>query len=200
MKQNSRSPDSGVEAAPNLFDWFDERVKDAHQAVGVELTRNSELYLTNLLVERARADRAEPPETTLAELHLRASGAPPSQQARTYRELGDRSLYRVGYFEESLSRRTVGARYYCEMGSAAYARVDDVLGRWFGDAFDGVFHELAEQFRGCVRVLQEVRHACDDQQESILRMYERWRETGSESTAERLRAHGLVLPHRPQEA
>jgi hypothetical protein len=191
---------SEMEVKTSLFDWFDERVKDAHQTVGAELTRDGELYLTTLLVERARVDRPESPETTLAELHLRASRASPSEQARTYRELGDRSLYTVGYFEESLSRRTVGARYYCEMGSAAYARVDQVFKRWFANAFDGVFEELAEHFRDCARVLREVRRACDDEPDVIMRLYAQWLETGSAEAAERLRAHGLLLPPRTQEA
>jgi hypothetical protein len=191
---------SGVEVDTNLFDWFFGRVRDAHQAVAADLSDDSELYLAALLVDRARADRRELPESTLLELHVRASNAPPSEQARTYRELGDRSLYLVGYFEESFHRKTVGPGYYCEMGSAAYARVDQVFKRWYGNAFDGVFEELADRFRDCAQVLREVRRNADDQPDLLLRLYNLWRETGSEEAAARLRAHGLILPHKPQEA
>lgn len=191
---------SEVEVNPNLFDWFHGRVKDAHRATAVDLSTDSELYLASLLVERARADRIEPAETTLVELHARASRSPPAEQVRTYREIGDRSLYVVGYFEESLSRSTVSPGYYCDMGSAAYARVDQVFKRFFANAFDGVFDELAQQFRDCVRVLRAVRRASDDEPDLLMRLYRQWMETGSDEIAERLRAHGLVLPPRPTEA
>lgn len=193
---------SDVEIETNLFDWFDQRVRVAHENVGAKLSRDSELYLTALLVDRARSDRGDrsAESETLAELHLRAAQASPSEQARTYRELGDRSLYLVGYFEESLNRSMVGTRYYREMGAAAYARADVVFKRFFGDAFGELFEELARRFGSCVRVIQEVRRAVDDQPDALLRLYEKWRETGSESAAERLRAHGLVLPPRAHEA
>jgi len=189
-----------IEAQANLFDWFHGRVQDARAATGVGLSRDSELYLVTLLTDRARADRAEPAGQTLAEMHARASGAAPAEQVRTYREIGDRSLYAVGYFEESLSRSAVGPSYYCDMGAAAYARTDHVFKRWFANAFDGVFDELAHGFRGCVRVLQAVRRSTDDEPDIVARLHRRWLETGSEEAASRLRAHGLVLPPRSSES
>lgn len=191
---------SDVSIAANLFDWFHERVKDAHHATGIELSSESELYLATLLAERARADRPEPPERTLAELHARAARGTPAEQARAYRAMGDRSLYVVGYFEESLSRSVVGPSYYIDMGAAAYARVDHVFKRWFSNAFDGVFDELAHRFRGCVRVLREIRHACDGEPDVVMRLYQQWTATGSAEVADRLRAHGLVVPPRPTES
>jgi hypothetical protein len=192
---------SDVDVDTNLFDWFDQRVRVAHETVGANLSRDGEMYLSALLVDRVRAPAAEPHEgLTLAEMHLRASQASPSEQARVYRELGDRSLYVVGYFEESLARSTVGPRYYLEMGAAAYARADVVSKRFFADAFGDIFAELARRFGLCVRVLQEVRRVVDDQPDALLRLYERWRATGSATAAERLRALGLVLPPRDQES
>ena len=191
---------SDVEIAANLFDWFHQRVRDAHRATGAELSPDSALYLATLLADRARADRPAPPEQTLAELHARAARSAPAEQARTYREIGDRSLYVVGYFEESLQRSVVGPSYYMEMGAAAYARVDHVFKRWFANAFDGVFDELAHGFRDCVRVLREIRRTSDDEPDLVMRLYAQWTTTGSEEVAERLRAHGLVLPPRPGES
>jgi hypothetical protein len=192
---------SPVEHAANLFDYFHSRVDDAHGVVSTELSDDTRLYLTTLLVDRARTDRsAELPEQTLAELFGRAAAAPPAEKARTYREMGDRSLYLVGYFEESLSRSTVSPSYYCDMGSAAYAQADQVFKRWFSDAFDDLFRELARHFRECVDVLREVRRTVDAEPDLLGRLYQAWLETGSEAAAERLRAHGLLLPPRPTEA
>lgn len=177
-----------------LFDYFDERVKDAREDLGISLGGDTSLYLTNLLVERARADRPRPTERTLAELHARAANEPPQSRARTYRELGDRSLYLVGYFRESLDRTVVGPRYYADMGAAAYHQVDQVMKTWFADAFGEVFTELAGRFRECVAVLDRIRAVQDSQPDQLARWYEEWLRTGDEETAERLRRRGLLLP------
>jgi len=191
-------PGSDVETATNLFDWFHERVRDARGSIAAGLSEESTLYLTTLLVERARADHVKLPERTLVELHARATQAAPVEQLRTYRELGDRSLHLVGYFEESLQRKAVGTDYYCTMGAAAYSRVDEVFKRWFSNAFDDIFHELAQHFRTCVRVLREVRKSVDDEPDLVMRLYQQWIATGSEEAATRLRSRGLVLPVRTE--
>ncbi|MBX2798457.1 MAG: hypothetical protein KTR31_12325 [Myxococcales bacterium] len=190
---------SSIESETTLFDYFHDRVRDAWGTLDVELSDDTGLYLTALLVDRARTDAPRPRESTLVELHARAASAPPAEQARTYRELGDRSLYMVGYFEESLTRGTVGPRYYCEMGAAAYHRVDQVFKRWFANAFDRVFEELSCGFRQAVQVLRQVRTTVDEEPDVLMRLYQQWLETGSEQAATRLRERGLVLPPRSDE-
>jgi hypothetical protein len=147
--------------AENLFDYFHGRVEEARAGAAVRISDDTSLYLATLLTDRARTDRPAPAEQTLAELHLRAANAAPAEQARTYRELGDRALYLLGYFAESLERRSVGPRYYAEMGSAAYGRADQVFKRWFSDAFGPVFRELAGRFGACVALIEEVREASE---------------------------------------
>ncbi len=183
-----------------LFDYFNERVTEAREDLGVPLSSDTSLYLSALLVDRARTDRKAPPEDTLAELHARAAAEPPTQQASTYRELGDRSLYLVGYFRESLTRTVVGPRYYAEMGASAYYRVDQVMKQRFANAFGPVFGELAERFRDCVAVLDRIRAVQDRQPDQIGRLYEEWLRTGDEETAEMLRRRGLLLPSKPVQA
>ncbi|MEO0600508.1 MAG: hypothetical protein AAF211_03675 [Myxococcota bacterium] len=191
---------TSIESNSSLFDYFHGRVRDARDGLGIEVSEDTGLYLTTLLVDRARADAKRPPETTLAELHARAVQAPPAEQARTYRELGDRSLYLLGYFEESLSRKVVSTRYYCEMGAAAYARVDEVFKLWFANAFDQVFEELSVGFEDCVRVIKQVRTAVDEEPDVLMRLYRQWVETGSEDAKQRLRARGIVVgPRAPNE-
>ncbi len=141
----------------NLFDFFQAEVERAHSATGVPVGGDTRLYLCQLLVERARTDRPAPAETTLAELHARATLATPAERATAYRELGDRSLVCLGLFRRSLERKTVGAAYYAEMGAAAYQRADQVFKHWFSDAFGDVFNELGRHFGGCVALLAEIR-------------------------------------------
>lgn len=189
---------SRVAEAPNLFDYFNDRVEQARAAHGVRISNDTSLYLATLLTERARADRPAPPETTLAELHAHAAAAPPTTQVRAYRELGDRSLYLLGYFAESLQRRTVGPDYYADMGAAAYHRVDVLFKALFADAFGPVFHELAARFRDCVRLLSEVRDAQQrDGTDDLADLYGQWLATGDEEIRRRLLDRGLVIPRAP---
>lgn len=186
-----------VMPASNLFDHFHECVDDVIDREGFEITDDTRLYLASLLAERARSDRPKAPETTLAELHGRAAHARPGEQAAAYRELGDRALYLLGYFRESLSRRIVGPTYYASMGAAAYHRTDVVLKAWFADAFGPVFTELAHGFDDCVCIVEGVRKSqAGDHPDPMIRLYQRWVETGSEEVRARLMSRGLLLPSR----
>lgn len=189
-----------MEQSGNLFDWFRVRVEDARRSVGIRLSVDGETYLTALLVERARTDRPCEPETTLAQIHLRAAHASPSDQVRAYREIGDRALHTLGLFQESLERSIVGARYYGDMGAAAYIRVDQVYKRWFQDAFGEVFAEMATRFGDAVAILREIRRMSEGEPDVVDRLYERWLATGDPEIAERLHGMGLLLPPRLPDA
>ncbi len=186
-----------VAEAANLFDYFNDRVEHARTQHGVRISDDTSLYLSSLLVERARADRPAPPQTTLAELHAVAVKSPPAIQVRAYRELGDRSLYLLGYFAESLSRRTVGPEYYADMGAAAYHRVDLLFKTLFSDPFGPVFRELAAMFRDCVRLLADVREASRDHGDDLVDLYVQWMATGDDAIRRRLLDRGLVVPKTP---
>lgn len=181
-------------SAENLFDYFHHRIEDAHADVPADLSGDTLLYLARLLTEQARADRPTAPEHTLAELYGRACHAPPSEQLAAWRELGDRSLYLLGCFGESVQNTLVGPAYYKDMGSAAYWRADKVLKRWFLDAFGPVFRELALSFEDAVELLDIVRARHDEAHpDAVLRLFQRWRETGSPELARRLRAMGITV-------
>jgi len=184
-----------VATAANLFDYFSDQVHASTRLRGLAVSEDTALYLATLLADRARADRPEPPEETLAELHGRAASSPPAEQARAYRALGDRSLYLLGTFPEHVSAQVVGPDYYADMGAAAYDRVDTLFKVLFSNAFGPVFHELARRFRECVRVLSDVRDAHRaGGPSSLLATYERWLRTGDAVLAARLREGGFILP------
>lgn len=184
----------GIDNELNLFDFFHDDVQNAKRDLGARLSIDSTLYLSQLLAGRARADRPKPAETTLAELHGRAITGPPANQAKVYRELGDRSLYVAGYFRDHLGRAMVGADYYAAMGSSAYLRVHDVLARFFSGAMASVFHELGEQFETCVVILDHVRCIHEAHPDMMDRWLKAWVERGDEHAASRLRERGLLLP------
>ena len=183
-----------VSSKENLFDFFQDEVLDARHKLDLSLSDDASLYLATLLVDQTRADRPQLPQETLAELHAAAAHARPATQAATYRELGDRSLYAAGYFRDSLDRKVVGPEYYAQMGAAAYHRTDQLLKRWFADAFGPIFGELALQFRDCVAVLDRIRSTHEERPAVVERLYNEWLATGDPELAARLRRIGLLLP------
>ena len=184
-----------VANSANLFDFFHEEVSRAARDRRLDVSDDTTLYLVTLLEGRARADRPAAPEDTLAELHGRAAHSPPAEQAKVYRELGDRTLYMLGYFTEHVDNKIVGPSYYANMGAAAYDRVDTLFKLVFADAFGPVFRELAASFRSCVKVVSDVRDATrKDRPTDLIGLYEKWLVTGDEVLAERLREGGLILP------
>ena len=104
-----------VKSAENLFDFFHENIQSAHNEAVVDLDPDTVLYLANLLTDRARSEPSPLPETTLAELHGRASHARPPDRIRVYRELGDRALYRMGFFGESIESSNISCNYYSNL-------------------------------------------------------------------------------------
>lgn len=185
-------------AHANLYDFFDERLADAVDAQGVELSTDSRRYLALLLVECKRSERlltATDRPDTLAELHLVAATADRVRAMRLYRHLGDRALYVAGYFQESLKRKAVGVDYYADMGGAAYQQVATLGGTISvgEDPWAHMFMELAEHFRGCIEVLAEVseRNLADGTQD-IVALYERFLESRSEVIARRLTELGVL--------
>jgi hypothetical protein len=184
---------SHVTPADNLFDYFQDKVTCASTGFELDLSADTMLYIASMLAERARVDRSAPDEATLVELYARAAAASPAEKARTLRELGDRALYQVGYFQESLDNKIVGRSYYSEMGAAAYYRADQVFKRWFSDAFGPVFTELAYRFETCVGLLERVKNATRSDTDDLQQRYEQWLTTGSDDIANRLREHGILL-------
>jgi hypothetical protein len=130
-------------------------------------------------------------ETPLALLYVRALAASRHERARLLRAMGDTALFVSGFFSDSLSRKLVDLDYYRAMGGHAYARLslhDEPFG--FGSE---VFSELADRFVEFADLLSEVSEASQlTSNASLLRLYERWAQTGSRRAASLLSARGIV--------
>lgn len=172
-----------LEAPRALFDYFHDKVETA--GAGLPITGEIKLYLANLLTERTRADRKTYEENTLAELYGRAYHAPKHQAAVVYRELGDRALYVVGFFPDSLQRSLVGPRYYIDMGASAYYRTHD----WFQGAFGSTFADLSKRFEDCVVLLDTVRGSEQDLEALI----DEWHSKGDTLTQKKLLRAGMIV-------
>jgi len=186
----------GLTLESDLFGFFRDRVQEAavHQRAGV--SERAVLYLSRILTDIGHDhDPAPAAGETLAELHMRASLAEPSEAVTLLKRLGDWSLLLTGYFREHLARRRLSPEYCARMGGGAYQRLERMFP---GDVtIAPVFGELAERYDTCVEVIAEVRDEAANRSDSdVLRLYEEWLRTGSPRVAERLRALGVV-PGRP---
>jgi hypothetical protein len=180
------------EQAP--LEFFREQVATAMEHQKVETSAFVQHYVVDLLGRCVRADALPAPDPgheamPLAMLYLRALQAAAHERPRRLRETGDTALFLSGFFGDALVERIGDLRYYRTLGGNAYAR----LGRertWIGA---DVFSELAARFHELADVLSEVSEATRlTDSRSVVRLYERWRQTGSRRAAQLLEQRGIT--------
>ena len=174
-------------------EFFKELVVEAMTKRQLEADHLTEYYLVNLLCQYVRLDATAEGGAAGTPLALRLGRALESgrsEQRARLRSLGDFSLFTSGFFPDSLRRSVVDVDYYKSMGEYAYGS----LSRDDGDAFAGVFAELARKFVGFMDVLAHVseRTAMAPRDVDVMRLYEKWLRTGSPRDAERLIERGLI--------
>jgi hypothetical protein len=187
---------------------FGELVSEAAAELGHQPTPLATGYVVDLLEARVRSPQAPPGAssgpTTLAESLVEALLQGGAEGMARLRALGDRALFDAGFFGDSLRRRVVGVRYYTDIGSTAYSRLSRGLAdRVPGATASELFRELALCFPDFVELLSGVaERARGASPVDLLRLYDRYRETGSARDRRRLIRRGLILPppgaERPQ--
>lgn len=187
------------------MEFFREQLERAMEHQKVSTSAFTEYYLVNLLSACVHGELPPPEpgfdETPLAVLYIRAVQASRGERTRLLRMMGDTALFVSGFFADSLSRGLVDLGYYKAMGGHAYARLsreDSALG-----VGSTVFSELSGRFCEFADVLAEVSETSQlGTNKSVLRLYERWVQTGSRRAAALLAERGIapVLPGdgRPQ--
>jgi hypothetical protein len=187
------------------MEFFREQLEKAMEHQRVSTSAFTEYYLVNLLSACVHGDLppSEPGEgeTPLAVLYIRAVQSSRAERTRLLRAMGDTALFVSGFFTDSLSRGLVDLGYYKAMGGQAYARLsreDSALG-----VGATVFSELSGRFGEFADVLAEVSEASHlSTNQSVVRLYERWVQTGSRRAATLLAERGIapLLPGdgRPQ--
>jgi len=177
--------------------FFHEQLLAAMKHQRVSASAFTECYVVNLLAAFAHGERLpgrEPgfDETPLALLYARALEASGWERAQLLRATADTALFVSGFFAESLPRGEGGLRYYATLGGQAYARLGNALERDARVA-TRVFTELAGRFREFVDLLAEISEKTRlTTPASLVKLYERWRETGSPRAAALLAQQGLT--------
>lgn len=189
---------SGLVVGSTLKEFFKVLLEDAVTRQRVSVAEVTQFYLANLLSEFATAEKLFAEEwggrkdhEPLAILYHRALQQDREQKIRTLRRLGDISLYKAGFFSDSLSKSVVGPDYYIEMGGAAYAQVASLSP---AGGFGSLYRELHEKFRALVEVLEEIaaRGLMAAGPQGEMKVFESWARSKSGHLEQVLVESGLV--------
>ncbi len=176
-------------------EFFREQLERAMEHQKVSTSAFTQYYLVNLLAGCLRGELppSEPgyDETPLALLYVRAIQSSRRDRARLLRAMGDTALFISGFFADSVTRRLVDLDYYKAMGGFAYARLaHDEDPRVFGPE---VFSELSDRFTEFADLLSEISEASHlATNTSLLKLYQRWVQTGSHRAATLLAQRGIT--------
>jgi hypothetical protein len=194
-----------LDATPESF--FFELVRNAVDRQRVKLQPETEFYVVKLLKRfifsdalYSRTSDGSLQEQPLAFLYKEAleAEAPPEQKV-LFQNVGDISLFKAGFFSESLCKANLDINYYIGLGGAAYLHAAH---RSDEKHFRTLFSELADQFERCVNILSEVSEATTPTrtEQDLLRLYEVWNNTGSERAARTLSRTGIKVEAHPGSA
>ena len=178
-----------LKSAASLTEFFREAVSKAIKSQGVDTTELTEFYLVNLLSDFAKGPL---PDEALAIKMCEGLQATPASRVQKLREVGDTSLFVSGFFPDSLNRSLIDVDYYIGMGEVAYGHLSRMMRGT--DSFTQVFCELSDKFPRFVAVFSEI--ATNDATGSsvnVLRLYEKYLKTGSETVLEQLRQRGFLV-------
>lgn len=184
-----------IDVSANIDSYFEEIVKDAMRSKRVEATGAAEHYIVGLLAGYARGART--PDTIDKPLTFALRDALEERGAERFERLvsiGDHVLYVLGFFGNAVKRRGADPDYVMTVGSSAYGHASAMM-RMCGTACGhDVLNELAERYDSFVAVMEEVADSAigsTNDDANVLRLYERWQQTGSSRLADTLNELGL---------
>lgn len=177
-----------------------EHLQTALAKEDVSASEHAEFYLVNLLnnfhtmesrIEREGADSLEKP---LALLLMDAMSGDQSTKIRCLKQLGDTALVLSGFFADRIRRTVLDVPYYVSMGGQAYISLASAYSGH--KVFVELFTEMSAKFSDFVDVLAHVAPWNSAASNSdIVRIYERWLETGDEKLKDLLENQGIAVGH-----
>jgi hypothetical protein len=178
--------------------FFKDVVQDALTSRKVETFPMAQDYLVSILENYIKTDNLFDTQTdngkltreTLAEMFLKSQSLNGNAKIELLKKLGDVSLYVSGFFGDSFERKVIDVDYYINMGGTAYGTLAQEIRQ---DTSRRVFNEFSRKFLEFVDVLTLISQKTFVQNdESILRLYEKFLKTGSELARETLEEKGIV--------
>lgn len=183
-----------IETFVDLRHWFHERLEEALSRKAVRSHEGTRAYLVELLAAMGVGRRRTPGHVPLALQLADARDTPPGpERLRRFREIGDEALCLSGLFADHLERRGISPGYVHTMGGGAYESAGVLAMQSATEAARiDVYRELSREFRTFAEVLEEVRESTALRTpQDIVKLYDKWRRTGSARIAERLTEAGV---------
>lgn len=184
--------------ASSAHEYFREVVTDALSHRRTRVQQATEFYLVHLLARFLEREELFPEAgdgaaegEPLALMLLRALNESRPRRYQGLKRVGDTSLFLSGFFADSLARSPVDPGYYASLGGRAY----DALASERGPAGSAeTFGELAARFDEFADLFAEIAEMQDlRSNRGLVRLYERFLNTGSERVAKMLRDRGVAL-------
>jgi hypothetical protein len=190
-------------ATSSLDGFFQDALEDAMKARRIDASSGATTYLVGMLSEFAKPDpereaTLERPLVFLLDEALNTNDL--AERFTKLRALGDGALYSGGFFLDHFERRGVDQSYLVGIGARAYEAAGSILVRGSQQESRGphLFQELAQKFEAFVAVVSEVANLTFAKgaggAKAILKLYERWLKTRSDTLADALAAHGFRTP------
>lgn len=168
-----------IETSRDTRPFFQKLLRDSFRDLRAEVDPSVEVYVVFLLDEMGKTEYTEEP------LGVKMLSSPYPERIGVLKEVGDRSLFVSGFFEERMKKRGLSTSYYAQLSSSAYselsARIPDP------------YRTMASQVRLLQRALRGVREACDAMGMDVWPAYERWLQNRSPALERRLIQLGMVL-------
>jgi hypothetical protein len=191
------------DANPESF--FFELVRGAVQHQNVQVQPETEFYIVKLLNRfifseslYSKNSNGSLEDQPLAFLYKEALESESPTQKSLFQNLGDISLYKAGFFQESLNKARVDLDYYIGIGGTAY---QNAAQRSEDKHFKNMFSELSHKFDRFVNVLSEISEQTTvaKTEQDLFRLYEMYERTGSERAARALKKAGIKIKKETQE-
>jgi hypothetical protein len=187
-----------LDTSPESF--FYELVRGAVDHQKIKLQPETEFYLVKLLNRFIFSESlySKTAEGTLEDQPLALmfkdalEAQVPTSQKTLFQNVGDISLYKAGFFSESLIKFNLDVNYFASIGGAAYQNAAE---RSENEHFRGMFGELSTKFIKMVDVLAEVSEqtSAPTSEQDLFRLYDMWSRTGSERAARALKKAGIKV-------
>jgi len=184
----------------NTFDFFYHHVQESMKHQNITITKTSEHYLVNLLVDYTRSHNAfsliHNDGRPLALIYHQAHHEQAATRIKIFKELGDFSLFTTGFFPDSFNRKVIDVDYYVVLGRSAYGNLSLLLQKINRGSFNLLFDELAAKFVSISNILSEISsNSATQWNDGILRVYERWLKTRSTRDERLLFSRGVIPNH-----
>ena len=154
---------------------FLESLRDLRATVRPEV----EVYVVFLLDEMSRTPYSEEP---LGNMLLSAGD---QDRSIILRQVGDRSLFVSGFFEERLRERGISTSYYASLGSSAYGQL--------AARYREPFESMALHMDLLQRALRGVREACDAMGLDSWSAHRAWLQNRSPALERRMARLGMIV-------